>query len=229
MTLPIVWIPGHLCGAWLYAPQLAVFGAERQTVIADTTRDDDLGAMAGRLLGEAPERFVLAGLSMGGMVAMEVMARAPEHVAGAVLMDTDPTPARAKEIAWRAGLLEQGVEAYVETFVRQFFRHDVAVAERLGPLTRQMMAEAPEALARAQARALDTRREMIPLIEGYQGPVEVIVGAEDRVCPPALHRPLAAALAAATLTEIPQCGHLATLEAPEAVNGRIAALLERTG
>lgn len=229
MTLPIVWIPGHLCGAWLYAPQLAVFGAKRQTVIADTTADDDLGAMAGRLLGEAPERFVLAGLSMGGMVAMEVLARAPERVAGAVLMDTDPTPARAKEIAWRAGLLEQGVAPYVETFVRQFFRHDVAVAERLGPLTRQMMAAAPEALARAQARALDTRREMIPLIEGYTGPVEVIVGAEDRVCPPALHRPLAEALPGAVLTEIPHCGHLATIEAPEAVNARIAALLERTG
>ena len=94
MTLPIIWIPGHLCGAWLYAPQFAVFGGGRETIMADTHSDDSLGDMAERLLAGAPERFVLAGLSMGGMVAMEVLARAPERVAGAVLLDTDPTRAR---------------------------------------------------------------------------------------------------------------------------------------
>lgn len=229
MSLPVVWIPGHLCGPWLYAPQLAVLGGERPAVIADTTRDDDLGAMAERLLADAPERFVLAGLSMGGMVAMEVLARAPGRVAGAVLMDTDPSRARAKEIAWRAGLLEQGLESYIETFVRQFFRHDVAAAERLGPLTRRTMGETPVEVARAQARALDARRDMIGLIAGHAGPVEVIVGAEDRVCPPRLHRALAEALPGAALTEIAHCGHLASIEAPDAVNARIAALLARTG
>jgi pimeloyl-ACP methyl ester carboxylesterase len=218
-----------MCAAWLYAPQLAVFGGARRTVIADVTQDDDLGAMAGRLLAEAPPRFVLAGLSLGGMVAMEVLARAPERVAGAALMDTDPTRARATEIEWRAGLLASGIDHYIDTFVPLFFRHDLAVAERLGLLVRQMMGQAPEPVVRAQARALDRRRDMAGLIAGYAGPVEVIVGAEDRVCPPRLHRPLAEALPGAVLTELPHCGHLATLEAPEAVNARIAALLERTG
>ena len=94
MSLPVAWIPGHLCDAWLYVPQLMAFSGARPTVFADTHQDDSLGAMAERLLGEAPGRFVLAGLSMGGMVAMEVRARAPERVAGAVLMDTDPSRAR---------------------------------------------------------------------------------------------------------------------------------------
>ena len=94
--LPIIWIPGHLCGPWLYAPQLAVFGGERQMIVAETNSDDNLGDMAERLLASAPERFVLSGLSMGGMVAMEVLARAPERVAGAVLMDTESL-ARAHE------------------------------------------------------------------------------------------------------------------------------------
>ena len=231
MTLPLVWIPGHLCGPWLYAPQLAVFGGERQMVMADTMQDDDLGAMAERLLTDAPERFVLAGLSMGGMVAMEVLARAPDRVAGAVLMDTDPSRARAKEIEWRSGLLgqvrEAGLDTYVAPFVERFFLHDAAVAERLGPLVRRMMRETPHAVAEAQARALDTRREMAPLIAGYDGPVEIIVGAEDKICPPRLHIPLAEGLAGAVLTEIPHCGHLATIEAPDLVNERIAALLDR--
>jgi pimeloyl-ACP methyl ester carboxylesterase len=92
--LPIIWIPGHLCGPWLYAPQLADFGGERETIMADTAHDDSLGVMAERQLAGAPERFVVAGLSMGGMVAMEVIARAPERVAGAVIMDADPSRAR---------------------------------------------------------------------------------------------------------------------------------------
>jgi pimeloyl-ACP methyl ester carboxylesterase len=233
MTLPIVWIPGHLCGPWLYAPQLGVFGGARETIIADTMQDDNLGAMADRLLEGAPERFVVAGLSMGGMVAMEVLARAPERVAGAVLLDTDPTRARAKEIEWRSGLMKrarrEGLDAYVEKFVERFYLHSPAAAEKLGPLTRQMMGETPVEIARAQARALDARRDMVPLIAGYAGPVEVIVGAEDKVCPPLLHGPIAAALPGTELTEIPDCGHLATIEAPEPVNARIAALLERTG
>jgi len=227
MTLPIIWIPGHLCGAWLYAPQLAVYPGR----IADTLSDDNLGAMAERLLADAPERFVVAGLSMGGMVAMEVIARAPERVAGAVIMDTDPSRARAIEVEWRADLMrraaDQGLEDYVAKFVRRFYMHDASVAGRLGPLTRQRMAEMPVAVARAQARALDTRREMVPLIAGFAGPVEVIAGAEDKVCPPLLHQPIAAALPGAIYTEIPACGHLATIEAPGAVNARIEALIER--
>jgi pimeloyl-ACP methyl ester carboxylesterase len=231
MTLPIIWIPGHLCGAWLYAPQLAVFGGVDQGRIADTLSDDNLGAMAERLLAGAPERFVVAGLSMGGMVAMEVIARAPGRVAGAVIMDTDPSRARAKEVEWRADLMrraaDEGLADYVGKFVRRFFMHDASVAARLGPRTRQRMAATPVVVARAQARALDTRREMVPLIAGFAGPVEVIAGAEDKVCPPLLHEPIAAALPGAVYTVIPACGHLATIEAPIQVNARIGALLDR--
>ncbi|MDT8345481.1 MAG: alpha/beta fold hydrolase [Thermohalobaculum sp.] len=231
--LPIVWVPGHLCGAWLYAPQLARFGAAHPTVVADTLQDDDLGAMAERLLAMAPPEFVIAGLSMGGMVAMEAMARAPGRIAGAVLMDTDPTPARPKECAWRADLLAQarraGLAAYVDRFVPGFVAHDAGVAARLGPLVRTMMLETPLDVALAQARALDRRRDMLGPISGFAGPVEVIVGAADRICPPRLHPPIAASLAQAVLSELPGVGHIATLEAPEAVNARIAALLDRLG
>jgi pimeloyl-ACP methyl ester carboxylesterase len=222
----VVLVPGHLCDASLYAPQFAAL-AGHDVRLADTTADDTIGGMADRLLGRMPGRFVIAGLSMGGMVAMEVMARGPDRVLGACLMDTDPTPAREREIAWRQGLLDQGFETYVETFVGRFYAHDAGTAARLGPETRDRMLATPEAVARAQASALDRRRDMAPLIAGFPAPVEVIVGAEDRVCPPKLHGPLAAGLPGARLTEIPGCGHIATLERPAAVNERLAALLAR--
>lgn len=226
MMATIVLVPGHLCDASLYAPQREVL-AGHEVVLADTRSDDTIGAMADRLLMSAPERFVIAGLSMGGMVAMEVMARAPARLLGACLMDTDPTPAREREVEWRTALLDHSLADYVETFVGRFYLHDEAAAARLGPVTRATMLATPEPVARAQGRALDRRRDMVPLIAGFAAPVEIVVGAEDRVCPARLHAPLAAALPAARLTEIAGCGHIATLERPAEVNARLAALLVR--
>lgn len=222
----VVLVPGHLCmGDWLYRPQIAALEGHEVTV-ADTVQDETTGAMADRLLAAAPERFVVAGLSMGGMVAMEVMARAPERVLGACLMDTDPTAARAKEIEWRAGLLAGGLPGYVETFTRSFFGHDAEKAAQLGVEVRDRMLETPEAVARAQARALDARRDIGPLIQDFAHPVEILVGAEDRVCPPKLHSPLADSLPAARLTVIADCGHIATLECSAEVNACLRRLID---
>lgn len=226
MTLPIVLIPGHLCGSWLYAPlQPALAG--REVTLAETHLDGTIHGMAERLLAAAPPRFVVAGLSMGGMVATEVMALAPERVAGACLIDTDPTPARPKEIAWRWGLLGSGLAVYVDAFVERFYAHDRGVAQRLGPSTRASMVAVADDVARTQARALDSRRDMAGEIEGYSGPVTLIAGAEDRVCPPFLHGVLAARLADAQVIEIAGCGHLSTLERPEPVTRALQDLIGR--
>ena len=225
--IPLVWVPGHLCSAWLYAPLMGRWPGPE--TVAETTRDDSLATMAARLLAETEGPLALAGLSMGGMVALEAMAAAPDRIAGALLMDTDPFAARERETAWRAGEMAAGPESYIARFTAKFFAHDAAVAERLGPAARaQAAAMVPEVIA-AQARALDTRRDMMPLVEGFEAPVEIVVGAEDRVCPPKLHRPLAEALPGAVFTEIPGCGHLATVEAPEAVAARLDALAARIG
>lgn len=225
----VVLVPGHLCvDDWLYGPQIAAL-KDHDVTIADTLQDDTVGAMAERLLRAAPAEFVIAGLSMGGMVAMEVMARAPERVQGACLMDTDPTAARPREVEWRAGLLEKGLPDYVGTFTRAFFAHDAAKAASLGAEVRDRMLTTPEAVARAQAHALDTRRAMAPLVAGFPRPVRILVGAEDRVCPAKLHEPLPEILPAARLTLIPDCGHIATLECPEAVNAELAALIDEAG
>lgn len=221
---PLILIPGHMCGPWLYAPQMAAFPS---AALADVTQDDSVQGMAARLLADTAGQLILAGLSLGAMVAIEAMAQAPERVAGACVMATDPTPAREKEVAWRQGLLAEGLDHYRQTFVGQFFRHDPAVADRLGPQTLSKMAETPEDVTRTQARALDTRRDMAPLIASYPGPVEIVVGSEDRVCPPRLHVALADALSQANLEQVDGAGHILSLEAPEASNQAISRLLDR--
>lgn len=229
-ALPVIWVPGHLCGAWLYAPVTqGARPAPAPMLLADVTRDVRIEAMAERLLRAAPPRFLLAGLSMGGMVAMAAMRAAPGRVAGALLLSTDPTPARPKECAWRRGLLaaEGGAEGYVDAFAPRFFAHSDAVRAAHLPAVRDAMIAAAPAVLAAQAEALDHRRAMLPGLAGWPGPVEILVGAEDRICPPALHRPLAEALGSAALEILPETGHLATLEAPEAVRAALARLHAR--
>ncbi|HUF56349.1 MAG TPA: alpha/beta hydrolase [Thermohalobaculum sp.] len=230
--LPIVWVPGHLCGGWLYAAQIAAF-PRHPAIVADVGRDDTLAAMAWRLLAAAPERFVIAGLSMGGMVAMEAMAAAPERIAAAVLMDTDPLPAREKERAFREDqrklVAGEGLEAAIRPFAERFFGHDPAAAGRHLDDVVARMAAAPVEVYERQALALDTRREMVPELARFVGPVAVIVGADDVICPPKVHGPLAGALPAARLSVLPGVGHLACIEAPEAVNAEVAAVLAGAG
>ncbi|MFK7945709.1 MAG: alpha/beta fold hydrolase, partial [Paracoccaceae bacterium] len=154
-------------------------------------------------------------LSMGAMVAMEVMSAAPQRIASACLMATDPGAARQQEIDWRAGLWAEGFDIYLDTFTARFYGHDPKTAARLQPMTREKMGETPEQIARAQAHALDTRRDMLPLLANCQVRTRILVGAQDKICPPKLHQPLADILPNSHMTEVPDCGHILSLEQPE--------------
>ncbi|QPH55506.1 alpha/beta fold hydrolase [Pontivivens ytuae] len=223
--MTLILVPGHLCDARLYAPQLERFP---EATVAEVTQDDSIAGMADRLLARAPERFAIAGLSMGGMVAMQVMATAPERVTGACLIATDPTPARNKEKAWRAeqqaAVRAQGLGTFIDTFSNAFFAHDPEVAARLGAPVRAMMADTPEAIYRRQSTALDTRPDLRPAMAACPVPTQIVVGSEDRICPPKLHHALADTMPDATLTVIEGCGHLASLERADIVSAAIARI-----
>src|SRR3954452_8025064 len=89
MTDTLVLVPGLNCTARLFEPQVAALRAGREILIADHARDDTMAAIARRLLDRAPERFALAGLSMGGYIALEIMHQAPERVTRLALLDTN--------------------------------------------------------------------------------------------------------------------------------------------
>jgi pimeloyl-ACP methyl ester carboxylesterase len=227
---PVVFIPGHLCTSAIYAPQIGSLG-DRSVMVADTTQDDSIAGMADRLLAAAPDRFVLAGLSMGGMIAMEVMARAPERVAGAMLMDTDPNAARDKENAYREGVVArvrtEGLMSFVDQFTPRLYGHSQEATDRLLPPAREMMGAMPVEVFHRQSTALMTRRDMLPLIERFENPVTVLVGEKDVICPPVLHKVLADALPIAVLVEVPGAGHIPTLESAAVVTQALHDLLAR--
>ncbi|MCI4660803.1 MAG: alpha/beta hydrolase [Neomegalonema sp.] len=218
----LVMIPGHLCERSIYAPQFKAFWNQADIQLADVNHDGTVQEMAQRLLASFEGPLALMGLSMGGMVAMEAIAAAPERISGAALICTDPTPARETEVQWRLQHMDavrdqDSLEPYVTPFVANFFAHSSEAAEQLGPQMRALMMAADREVFLRQCHALNHRRDMLPSLAAFTGPLAVICAAQDRLCPPLLHRKIVNACPEAAYTEIPDCGHMATLENPHAV------------
>jgi pimeloyl-ACP methyl ester carboxylesterase len=222
MPEPLVLIPGLNCTPALYAPQWPVLAAGRPILVAETALDETIGAVAERLLAAAPERFALCGLSMGGYVAFEVMRRAPQRVTRLALLDTTakpPTPETNAPREQMIALARKGAFDNVTTLLWQKLVAPERVTDealRLG--VRQMAMEIGATGFVRQQRAIMGRPDSRPVLGSVSVPALVVVGAQDAITPPDEAREIAAGIGVrARYLEIPGCGHLSTLEAPEIV------------
>lgn len=225
MPDPLVLLPGLLCDERLFAPQLPALTADTDVTVADLTRDGTIAAMAQRVLAEAPPRFALAGLSMGGYVAFEILRRAPERVKKLALLDTQARADTEEALARRRGLMqlaEKGEFKGVSPRLMPFFIH----RDRLGDTeltgTVQAMAESVgrDGFLRQQA-AIMARPDSRPDLPAIACPTLVLAGREDAVTPPERQHEMATAIPDATLVLLPRCGHLSPLERPEAVTRQL--------
>src|SRR3974390_1723164 len=91
-TTPILLVPGLVSSSRIYTPVLPALWAIGPVTVANHLRDDNMGAIARRILNEAPPRFALAGHSMGGCIAFEIMRQAPDRVAKLALINTQARP-----------------------------------------------------------------------------------------------------------------------------------------
>jgi pimeloyl-ACP methyl ester carboxylesterase len=196
-------------------------------MVADHRRDDDMSAIAARILAHAPPRFALAGLSMGGYIAFAMLREAPERIAKLALLDTSARPdlpeqkeARQKFIAMaEAGKLAEVVDTLAPRFLHRDRRGDAA----LNRVIRDMADDTGvEAFAR-QEKAIMTRPDSRPLLASIRCPTLVLVGEGDELTPSDLAKEITGGIAGARLVVVPNCGHLSTIEQPDAVN---AALTE---
>jgi pimeloyl-ACP methyl ester carboxylesterase len=228
--LPIVLVAGLNCSARLYADQIPVLWQFGPVVVADHRRDDSMAAMARRILAAAPPRFALAGLSMGGYIAFEILRQAPERVARLALLDTGAraeTPERTEQrkplIALaRSGRFAEIFESQYPTLVHRSRHSDAALMAAVRTMNQET---GPEAYLRQQA-AIMSRPDSRPGLAAIACPTLVLVGDSDEPTPPELAREMAAAIPGAKLVVVPECGHLSTMERPQAVN---KALLEWMG
>jgi pimeloyl-ACP methyl ester carboxylesterase len=225
MSQPIVLIPGLNCTAELYAPQMKALAARAPVVIADHRSDDTLAGIVERLLASAPERFALAGLSMGGYVSFEVMRRAPERVTRLALLDTSAKPATDETNAVRRELIAMAEAGEFPKVQDILWQRLVAPARRgdrsLREIAGRMAEETGPAGFVRQQKAIMGRPDSRPGLGAIAVPTLVLVGEDDILTPPAEAYEMAMAIPGATLVEISACGHLATLEAPEAVTAAL--------
>jgi pimeloyl-ACP methyl ester carboxylesterase len=225
MALPIVLVPGLLCTARLYAEQIPALSRLGTVTVADHTRDDSMAAIARRILADAPPRFALAGLSMGGYVAFEIVRQAPDRVARLALLSTsarlDPpevTERRRLQIA----LAQDGRFGDVTDLQFPLLVHRSQLEnEGLQTLVRLMADETGiEAFVREQTAIIE-RPESLSALVGIACPTLVVVGDGDELIPPQRSAEIADGIPGARLVTIAGCGHLSTLERPEQVTAAL--------
>lgn len=219
---PLLLLPGLLCDKALWAPQVEALADQAEMRVADLTRDDSLAAMAKRALDGAPERFALAGLSMGGYVALEIVATAPERVERLALLDTSGRADTPEQLRRRQGLIAlagRGEFKGVTPRLLPMLIHPDRIEDKALTAIVMGMAErvGKDAFLRQQ-RAIMGRPDRRPLLSKIHVPTLVLCGNEDALTPVELSREMAAGIATSRLTLVPDCGHLSTLERPEAVN-----------
>lgn len=230
-NLPLVMVPGLLCSARLYASQVTALWPCGQVAIADHRRDSDMAAIAERILANAPPRFALAGLSMGGYIAFAMMRLAPERIAKLALLDTSARPDLPEQKAGREkfiGMAEAGkLSEVVETLIPRFLHRNRHNDEALKAEVRAMAQETgAEAFVR-QTKAIMSRPDSRPLLSSIRCPTLVLVGEGDELTTPELAKEIAAGINGASLTIVPDCGHLSTMEKPDAVNKALTAWLTK--
>jgi pimeloyl-ACP methyl ester carboxylesterase len=195
--------------------------------VTDHRRDDSMAAIARRILAAAPPRFALAGLSMGGYVAFEILRQAAARVTKLALLDTGAGAEAPERTAQRKPLIALAKQGrFAEITEDQFpllvhrSRHGDA---SLKAAVRAMNEETgPEAYCRQQ-HAIMGRPDSRPGFAAISCPTLILVGDEDQLTPPALAREMADGIHGARLVVVPECGHLSTMERPQAVT---AALLD---
>ncbi len=229
--LPLVLCPGLLCDAALWAPQLAALRELADVFVPDLTGQETMTEMGATVLREAPwPQFALAGLSMGGYVALETCMQAPRRVTRLALLDARALPETEVDRARRAQLVALAQrERGFATLTRQLLPlmvHEPRVADAALREIIVGMAERTgvEAYARQQA-AIVSRRDFRPLLRHIDVPTLVLCGRQDQITPLACSEALAAAIPQATLTVLEDCGHMSTLELPDAVNAALRTWL----
>jgi pimeloyl-ACP methyl ester carboxylesterase len=224
---PLLLVPGLLCDDAVWAYQAAALADIADVRVANNGDTDSLGALAESIIAHAPPRFALAGHSMGGRIALEVARRAPGRLLGLALLDTGyeelaPGEAGEREAASRYELLEmawrEGMRAMARTWLQGMVDSPRLTDEELVESILQMFERRTPDLFALQIKALLERPDATSVLATLELPTLVLCGREDTWAPPSRHDVMAKMIRHSTLEVIPDCGHMSTLERPQAVN-----------
>ena len=229
-TASLLLLPGSLCDAALWEPQVAAIGDRWRISVPSVTGLDSIEAMAEAVLADAPERFCLAGFSMGGRIALEMLRRQPERIERLALIGASVHPVADGEAARRQPMIElastQGMTAVAKNWIPRLVHpsrlDDTEFMSRLMDMTCRFT---PQDYAE-ENHALLNRPDPRPLLETIAIPTLVLAGRQDPLSTPERNTDIAGRIPGAKLVLLDDCGHFPTLEAPDPST---AALLDWLG
>jgi pimeloyl-ACP methyl ester carboxylesterase len=224
MTVPTLLIPGLNCSAILFRDQIPLMWRFGPVMVCDHRQSDNIAAMADRILADAPPRFALAGLSMGGFISFEIMRRCPERVTHLALLSTSARPEvpggpsdkiRAERIQMaRDGRFGELPPLHYARNVHPSRQTDDALRATHRGMTEEVGPQGYINQQEANRARVDSR----PVLASITCPTLVLVGDSDLLAPMEHAEEITAGIAGSTLVVVPDYGHLSTLEQPAAVN-----------
>jgi len=219
---PLVLVPGLLCDAALWTHQTTHLRDLADMTVVDVSGQDSMAAMAEAVLEQAPSgAFALAGLSMGGYVAHEILRQAPERVERLALLDTSARADSAEQTSRRRGLLELSAKgrfkgitpSLLPLYLHESRLNDEALTEAVIGMADRI---GKDGFLRQQ-HAIMNRIDSRPFLPAYDMPTVVICGRQDLATPLEVNEEMAALIPGARMVAVEDCGHLSTMERPEAV------------
>ena len=226
MAEPLLLIPGLNCTARLFSAQIEALGGGRAIEVADHRGHNAISSLATAILAEAPPRFALAGLSMGGYIAFEILRQAAERVTRLALLDTTAkpdSPERVKvrteqmELA-RSGRFDEIPGLQIPMLIHENRQND----EALKATIRKMAAETGAEGFIRQMTAIMGRPDSCGDLAAIACPTLVLVGDGDRLTPPSDAQEMHEGIAGSRLFVVPGSGHLTSIEKPDQVSAALA-------
>ena len=233
MKQPLVLLPGLLCDAALWKPQLADLADIADFFVADFTNQDSIGEMAASVLRSVSwQKFALAGLSMGGYVALEIMRQAPQRVTRLALLDTRFRAELPEETKRRRELMQLAqigrdftpvTNRMLPLLLHPSRVNEVSLVELIRDMAQRIGIEA----YLRQQNAIIARPDYRALLPTIKCPTLVLCGRQDRLTPLDNSEEMARAIPGAELEVVEECGHMSTLERPAEVNSALRRWLAR--
>ncbi|EAQ02815.1 hydrolase, alpha/beta fold family protein [Pseudooceanicola batsensis HTCC2597] len=220
MTDPIVFLPGYLCDQRLFCAQTFDLSRDHMVIQAPLI-GERCEEMASALIPHLPRRFALVGASLGGIVALEILRKAPDRVARVCLVSTDALPDAPNVAADREPLLVQARIGRMDEAVRAALPAG-ALAPGPGRMaTQELFAEMAGPFGagafEVQTRAMQRRRDHQSSLYRAQCPIRIIAGAHDTLVTPKRQEFMAGLAPTARFDCLDTAGHLPSLEDPHAV------------
>ena len=228
---PLVLLPGMMCDARLFDRQIAAISGRRAIHVAPMT-GTSIAACAALILKHSPPTFALAGLSMGGIVAMEMLRQAPDRIERLALLDTNPLAETPEIQARREPQIEKvqngQLLAVMRDEMKPHYLADGPNRTTILDLCMEMAQALGSEIFVAQSRALQSRPDQTETLRNCTVPTLILCGAEDTLCPVHRHTLMHELVTHSTLEVIENAGHLPTLEQPDQTTAALIRWLETT-